>query len=86
MNVNLGNIITSARARAILWSVFGLVGIGLGAVQVAYGYLIVEGAVSGNPLWLGVALAVYSFLGGAGFGIAKANTPSPALSPTSLDV
>lgn len=44
--------------RKKLYAVYALIGVVLGAIQVGYG-----AASAGQPTWLGVALAVYSFLG-----------------------
>lgn len=70
-NINLGNIIPSAAVRNAIYAVFAVVGVGLGAIQVGY-----SAATLGQPVWLTVAMAVYSFLGAAGLGVAVANTPS----------
>lgn len=50
----------STRARDILYAVFAILGIVIGAVQVG-----VAAAEMSQPVWLTVALAVYAFLGGA---------------------
>ena len=56
-------------ARKIVYTLFWLVGLALGAVQVAY-----AAGDAGQPDWLTVALAVYAFLGtGVGY-TASANT------------
>lgn len=63
------NDIISAEARRVLYAVYAFLGIGLGAVQVAY-----AAADTGQPTWLTIALAVFAFLGtGLGF-TAAANT------------
>lgn len=60
-----------AHVRRVLYVVFAVVGLALGAAQVGYG-----AAEAGQPTWLTVALAVYAFVGtGLGF-TASANTPT----------
>lgn len=55
--------IISAEARRVLYVVYAFLGLGLGAVQVAY-----SAAAVGQPTWLTVALSVFAFLGvGLGF-------------------
>lgn len=46
-------------ARKWVYSVYGIIGLVLGAFQVAFAEL------GDSPVWLGVALAVYTFVGGA---------------------
>ena len=58
MDTNLGNIIASAKARAIIYSTYVIAGILIGATQV--GFAAIAGA--GQPEWLTIALAVYAFL------------------------
>jgi hypothetical protein len=61
--------ILSPKVRQVLYAVYGFLGLGLGAVQVAY-----SAAGDGQPEWLTVVLAVFAFLGvGLGF-TAAANT------------
>lgn len=60
-----------AKARAVIYTVFGLVGVGVGATEV--GYLA---ARADQPVWLVVAIAVYSFLGTAFGYTALTHTPS----------
>lgn len=62
--------IIPAAARKKVYAVFALIGVILGAVQVAYASI----ASSGQPAWLTAALAVYAFLGGALGLTARANT------------
>jgi len=50
--------IVAAKSRKKMYAAFALIGVLLGAIQVGYG-----AASAGQPTWLGVALAVYSFLG-----------------------
>lgn len=58
-----------AKNRKHAYAVFALIGITLGAAQVAFVSL-----GSAQPDWLNVALSVYAFIGGA-FGMtANANT------------
>lgn len=51
--------ILPANARKTLYAVYALVGVVLGAIQVAYLN------IDGQPEWLTVALAVFGFLGTA---------------------
>lgn len=62
-----------ATARKIVYSVFALVGVTFGAIQVGYG-----AAEMASPAWLVVALAVYGFLGGAFGLVAVTHTGTPA--------
>src|SRR5690625_6642153 len=56
--------------RKTAYYVYGLIGVAIGALQVGY-----SAAELGQPTWLTVALAVFSFIGAA-FGItAGQNTP-----------
>lgn len=64
----LTGILTPA-VRRYVYAAYALVGIVLGAIQVAYGVT--------EPQWLTVSLAVYAFLGTALGLTAASNTPSP---------
>lgn len=65
-----------AKYRDLAYFLFGLLGLGLGGVQV--GFLT---AHAGQPVWLTVALAVYAFLGrGTGL-LARANLSPDASTP-----
>src|SRR5690625_4148725 len=56
--------------RKYSYYAYGLIGVGIGAIQDGY-----SAAELGQPTWLSVALAVFSFIGAA-FGItAGQNTP-----------
>ena len=55
------------KARATLYIVFSLLGLGLGGTQVGY-----AAASAGQPVWLIVALAVFAFLG-TGLGLTAAS-------------
>lgn len=57
--------------RGIAYSLFGVVGVILGATVV--GFL---SAGAGIPTWLQVASAIYAFLGGPAALTARANMPS----------
>lgn len=61
----------NAAARKVVYTLFWLVGLALGALTAAYG--ATDGAA---PDFLGAALAVYAFLGGAVGYQAAANTPA----------
>src|SRR5690625_7115551 len=57
--------------RKTAYYIYGLIGVAIGAIQVGY-----SAAELGQPTWLTVALAVFSFIGAA-FGItAGQNTPT----------
>lgn len=61
--------ILPAKWRSVAYTVFAILGLGLGAVQVWF-----ASAGTGQPEWLTPALAVFAFVG-AGLGFtAKANT------------
>lgn len=68
---NLENIIPDGRVRRIIYRVFGAIGLVLGATQVGFAT-----AELGQPVWLAVSLAIYAFLGAAGFAVSQANTPT----------
>jgi len=59
MNTTLTGILTG-RTRQIVYIIYTVAGLGLGATQVAY-----SASNSGQPSWLTVALAVFGFLGAA---------------------
>lgn len=59
------------RLRGVIYTIYALVGLGLGATQVGY-----SAAGAGQPVWLTVAMAVFAFIG-TGIGYAAAtNTPT----------
>jgi hypothetical protein len=64
--------IVSPAVRRYIYAAYALVGVALGATQVAY-----SSGTSGQPEWLTVALAVYAFVGTALGLTAASNTPSP---------
>lgn len=69
------------KVRAVVYYVYGVLGIGLGATQV--GFLAAE---AGQPTWLTVSLAVFGFVG-LGFGLTAAtNTPVGDPAPPSLTI
>lgn len=60
------------KVRAVVYYVYGTVGVVLGAIQVGH-----MAAAAGQPVWLTVSLAVFPFLG-AGFSLTAAtNTQIP---------
>ncbi len=59
------------RIRAGVYTTLALLGVGLGATQVAFLTMGVQ------PQWLTVVLAVYGFLASAGGLTAASNTPVP---------
>jgi hypothetical protein len=66
----VNDLLTSipAGTRRWVYTTFSLLGVVLGAIQVAYGT-----ATAGQPAWLTTALAVYAFVGGALGLTARAN-------------
>lgn len=62
--------IIPAVARKKIYAIYALVGVVLGALQVAYLN------IAGQPQWLTVALAVFGFLGTALGATAASNTPA----------
>lgn len=70
---NIGNIITSATVRKVIYGVYAIAAFVLAAVQV--GFSATPGA--GQPVWLTVSLAVSAFVGGAVGGLAVANAGNP---------
>lgn len=62
--------VISPKARAVVYTVFAFLGLGLGGTQVGY-----AAAEAGQPTWLTVALAVYAFLGSAFGYTAVTHTP-----------
>ena len=66
---NLGSVVTSATARRIIYSLYVIALVIVGALQVAFA------ATAGpTPEWLTVALAVLAYLGVPVGGLALANT------------
>lgn len=65
---DLGHVITSDRARRIIYSTYVIGIVLLGAVQVAY-----AGMLGGNPAWLDIANAVALYLGAPVGALAVAN-------------
>lgn len=59
--------------RKIVYVVFAIIGVVLGATQVAFSTMEVA-----NPVWLSVAIAVYAFLGGPVGATAASNIFKPA--------
>ena len=59
------------KVRKIAYSIYALLGVGIGATQVGF-----AAAEAGQPVWLTVSLAVFAFLGGA-FGFVAGNNTSP---------
>ncbi|WP_134324723.1 hypothetical protein [Cumulibacter soli] len=66
----LTNVIPASQ-RKVVYAVFAVIGVLLGAVQVAYG-----AADTDQPTWLIVTWAVYGFLSGAVGATAGSNTPA----------
>lgn len=69
---HLDKVIPDPSKRKPVYQVFAGLGLVLGAVQVGF-----AAAEVGQPVWLTVSLAVYAFLGAAGFAVAQANTNEP---------
>lgn len=70
---NIGNVITNTTVRKVIYGVFAILGVVIGATQV--GFAAIEGA--GQPEWLTVTLAVYAFLSVPVGTLALTNTPAP---------
>jgi hypothetical protein len=68
--------IVPAPYRKTAYSIFALIGVVLGAIQVGYG-----AASAHQPTWLVVALAVYAFVGG-GLGLTAASNVQPETETT----
>lgn len=73
MSPTLDQIVPDGTSRRIIYRIFAGTGLVLGATQVGF-----ASAQAGQPVWLTVALAVYAFLGAAGFTVSQANTPTAA--------
>lgn len=68
---NLGNIITSAVVRKVIYGAYAIAVVIIGAVQVGYA---AAPELGGQPTWLTVALAVAGYLGVPVSALALANT------------
>ena len=79
--MSLDQVITDASKRRPIYQVFAAVGLLIGATQVGF-----ASASAGQPVWLTVALAVYAFLGSAGFVVAQANTDTTEPEPPVVDL
>jgi len=80
-NANLGSVITDPIVRKVIYTVYVIAGILIGALQVAYSAL-----GGGQPDWLTVALSVLAYLSIPIGGLALANTPpQTALPPAGGD-
>lgn len=69
---NLGSIITSAFARKLIYGIYAVGVVLIGAVQIAYA---AAPELGGQPIWLTIALAVAGYLGVPVSALALANTP-----------
>lgn len=67
---DLGSVITSNFARKIIYGVYVVGVVILGAVQVGF-----AASSAGQPEWVSIALAVAAYLGIPVGGLALANTP-----------
>lgn len=67
--MHLNNIIPDENKRKPIYQIFAGLGLLIGIAQVSFAAANIE-----NPLWLNIVLAVYAFLGGAGFTLANAHT------------
>lgn len=70
-NSHLDQVVPDGPVRKRIYQGFAALGILIGGTQVGF-----AAASAGQPVWLTVALAVYAFLGTAGFAVAQANTPT----------
>lgn len=68
---HLDQVIPDGPVRKRVYQGFAAVGLALGATQVGF-----AAANAGQPVWLTVGLAVYGFLGAAGFAVAQKYTPT----------
>ena len=68
---NLGIVITSPKARKIIYGAYIVTLIIAGAIQVAYAAIQL-----GQPVWLVASLAVLAYLGIPVGGLALVNSPS----------
>lgn len=72
--MKLEQIIEDPAKRKPIYQIFGLIGIILSAVQAG---VAVIPDISGQPVWLTVAFAVYGVLAAAGFTVSSKNTVLP---------
>lgn len=68
---NLGSVITNPAARKLIYGIYVVAIVIIGAIQVAYAAVPAWG---GQPDWLAAALAVTAYLGIPVGGLALANT------------
>lgn len=80
-SIDISTLIPSETVRKSLYAVFGLIGIALSGIQVGFSAAAID-----QPVWLTVAIAVYGFLAGGGFGLAIANTRNIAVIQTVKEV
>lgn len=66
------------KARATIYYVYAVLGVGLGATQVGF-----SAASQGQPTWLTVALAVFAFVG-TGFGLTAATNTTVSEPPVAI--
>lgn len=78
MNTTLTGVLTG-RTRQIVYIIYTVAGLGLGATQVAY-----SASNNGQPSWLTVALAVFGFIGAA-IGATAASNISPQAPVVSVE-
>lgn len=64
---------TAAKVRVVVYWVYALLGVGLGATQVAYATATID-----QPTWLTVAIAVLAYLGIALGAVAASNVQPDA--------
>ena len=67
---NLGNVVTSPLIRKVIYGVYVVALVGVGAVQVAFAAIDI-----GQPSWLTAAIAVGFYLGIPVGSLALSNTP-----------
>ncbi|OJU39673.1 MAG: hypothetical protein BGN97_00185 [Microbacterium sp. 69-10] len=77
---DLGKVITSATVRKVIYTVYVVGIVFLGAIQVGF-----AATDAGTPAWLTVALAVAAYLGVPVAGLAAVNATAPAVSGPSRD-
>lgn len=66
-----------ARGRAIVYAIVWTIGVLLAAVQAAVGVLVTADALTGQPVALNVAWAVYGVLSAPAAALARANVTRP---------
>ena len=69
---DLGNVVTSPTARRVIYSVYTIAVLVIGAIQIAF-----AAVGQGQPNWLIATLAIVGYLGVPVGGLALVNTAKP---------